>query len=363
MLDFRLDEEQQMLVEAINRFAEERVRKQFRDAEEEGVIPPELIQQGWEIGVLPSAIPEEFGGFGEHSVVTGAVATEEFAYGDFAITLNIMTPNLFAIPLIISGTDAQKAAYLPQFVEDGLPNVTAALTEPVYQFDPRNLDTTATADGDGYVISGKKIFVPLANSAETILVYANEGGSTQAFIVPISAEGVTVGERDKLMGVNALPTYAVSFDNVRVSADAKLGGDAGCDFSKILNHSRIALGAAAVGIARAGVEYAKDYAKQRVQFGKPIAQNQSIAFMLADMASDVESARMLVWEAAWKLDQGQDVTRDVTVMKHFVDQAVMRVADSALQTLGGYGYIREYPVELWLRNARAFSSFDGMAIV
>ncbi|MGB1252783.1 MAG: acyl-CoA dehydrogenase family protein [Candidatus Promineifilaceae bacterium] len=363
MLDFRLDEEQQMLVDAINRFSEERVRKQFRDAEEEGAIPAELVQQGWEIGVLPTAIPEAFGGFGEHNLVTGAIATEEFAYGDFAITLNIMTPNLFAVPVMISGTDAQKSSYLPLFVEGELPSVTAALTEPVYQFDPRNLDTTATLDGDSYVISGKKIFVPLGNSAETMLVYANENGTTQAFIIPTATAGVTVGERDKLMGIKALPTYAVSFDNVRVGTDARLGGEAGCDFSKILNHSRIALGAAAVGIARAGVEYAKEYAKQRVQFGKPVAQNQSIAFMLADMASDVESARLLVWEAAWKLDRGEDVTRDVTVMKHYVDQAVMRVADSALQTLGGYGYIREYPVELWLRNARSFTSFDGMAII
>ncbi len=130
-----------------------------------------------------------------------------------------------------------------------------------------------------------------------------------------------------------------------------------------MNHSRIALGAAAVGVARAGYEYALDYAKQRVQFGEPIAHKQSIAFMLADMATDIDEARLLVWEAAWQMDQGNDITRDAALMKQRVDDIVVQVADRALQILGGYGYIREYPVELWLRNARGFASFDGLAIV
>ena len=363
MLDFRLDDEQQMLVDAINRFSAERSRKLFRDAEEEGNLPADLIKAGWEIGVLPTAIPEEFGGFGEHSIVTAAVATEEFAWGDLATTLKIMAPNQVAIPIMLCGTDAQKAAYLPRFADEAAPNVAAALTEPTYQFDPHDLKTTATRDGAEYVLNGSKIFAIQAMGAETILVYANEDGQTQAFLVPGDAVGLTVGERDKLMGMKALDTYSVELDGVRISDENKVGGDAGIDFTLILNHSRVALGAAAVGLARAGFEYAVAYAKEREQFGRKIAQNQSIAFMLADVASDVESARMLVWEAAWLLDQGKDATRASTVMKHFVDQAVLNVADRCVQTLGGYGYIREYPVELWLRNARAFATFDGMAIV
>lgn len=361
MLDFRLDEEQEMLVDAIGRFSAEKVRKQFRDAEEEGNLPADLVQAGWEIGVLPTAIPEDYGGFGEHSVVTGAVATEAFAYGDLATTLKIMSPNQVAIPVMLYGTEEQKEHYLPLFADERAPKLAAALTEPVYQFNPRKLDTTAMRDGDDYVLNGKKIFVVGAADAETILVYANEDGATQAFFVP--ADKISVGDRDKLMGLQALDTYGIALDGVRVSAENKLGGEAGIDFGKILNHSRIALGAAAVGVANAGLEYAVDYAKQRVQFGKPVAQNQSIAFMLADMASDVDSARLMVWEAAWKLDKGEDVTRDVTVMKNYIDRIVVDVADRAVQTLGGYGYIREYPVELWLRNARAFAAFDGMAMI
>ncbi len=363
MLDFRLDDEQHMLVDAINRFSAERSRKSFRDAEEEGKLPADVIKAGWEIGVLPTAIPEEFGGFGEHSIVTAAVAAEEFAWGDLATALTIMAPNQVAIPLMLCGTDAQKAKYLPLFADEAAPNVAAALTEPTYQFDPRDLKTTATPDGDGYRITGEKIFAINAATADTLLIYANENGTTQAFLIDAATDGVTVGERDMLMGLKALDTYSVKLENVLVSAENKVGGDSGIDFTLILNHSRVALGAAAVGVARAGFEYAVEYAKEREQFGRKIAQNQSIAFMLADMASDVESARMLVWEAAWLLDQGKDATRAITVMKQFVDRAVLDVTDRAVQTLGGYGYIREYPVELWLRNARAFTTFDGMAIV
>ncbi|HRN68313.1 MAG TPA: acyl-CoA dehydrogenase family protein [Promineifilum sp.] len=363
MLDFRPNEEQKMLAETISRYSRERVRKVFRDAEEEGDIPEAVIKAGWEIGLLPAALPEEYGGFGDYSAVTGALAFEEFAWGDLAVTLEVMTPNLVAIPLLLCGTDEQKAQFLPRFCEETPPKMTAALTEPAVQFSPYKLRTTAVRDGDAYVLSGTKTFVPQANDAEYILIYAAEGGRTQAFLVPAGAEGLTVGGRNKLMGIHSLPAYLVTLDKVRVPAANKLGGENGIDFSLILNHSRVALGAAAVGMARAGFEYARDYAKERVQFGEPIAHRQSIAFMLADMATEVDEARLLVWEAAWKLDQGHDATPDATIMKQQVDRMVMQVADRAVQILGGYGYIREYPVELWLRNARGFATFDGLAIV
>ena len=172
-----------------------------------------------------------------------------------------------------------------------------------------------------------------------------------------------IESKDMLMGIKALPTHKISLTDVLIPKSSKLGGEAGINFSLILNHSRVALGAAAVGMARAGYEYAREYAKQRVQFGEPVAQRQSIAFMLADMATDVDEMRLMVWEAAWMLDQGQDVTRKTAVMKQRVDQLVLDIADRAVQILGGYGYIREYPVELWLRNARGFVTFDGLAIV
>ncbi len=363
MMDFRPDEEQKMLTDTIARFTRERVRKVYRDAEEEGEIPEALVRAGWEIGLLPTALPEIYGGFGEYSVVTGALALEEFAWGDLAIALAVMTPNLVAIPIMLCGTDEQKANYLPQFAADTPPNVSAALTEPSVRFSPYKLQTRAERHGDEYVLTGTKTYVPLADEAEVILVYANEDGRTQAFLVPGETRGVTIGNRDKLMGVRALPTNLLTLADVRVPASARLGGEAGIDFSLLLNHSRVALGAAAVGVARAGFEYARDYAKQRVQFGEPIAHRQSIAFILADMATELDEARLLVWEAAWLLDQGKDATREATIMKQQVDRMVMQVADRAVQVLGGYGYIREYPVELWLRNARGFATFDGLTMI
>ncbi|MCO5191212.1 MAG: acyl-CoA dehydrogenase family protein [Anaerolineae bacterium] len=363
MLDFRLDEEQRMLTDAIARYAEQQVRKVFRDAEELGEIPVNVLQAGWEIGLLPTMIPEEYGGFGDHSAVTGAVAMEAFAWGDLAVTLNLMVPNLVAIPVLLGGTDNQKEGLLPEFCDETPPHFTAALTEPVIQFNPHKLRTTAVRDGDDYVLNGIKTVVPLAGDAKMMLIYANEEGVTQAFLVSAESDGLKIGARDKLMGIKALPTYTVTLENVRVAVTAKLGGEAGIDFGRILNHSRVALGAAAVGMARAGYEYARDYAKQRVQFGEPIAHRQSIAFMIADMATDVDEARLMVWEVAWLLDQGKDATHVAAVMKQRIDNLVLNVADRAVQVLGGYGYIREYPVELWLRNARGFATFDGLTIV
>ncbi len=362
MLDFRPDQEQKMLVDTISRFAEERVRKVFRDAEEDGHIPVDVVQAGWEIGLLPTAIPEEYGGFGEYSGVTNALAFERFAFGDLAVTMNIMAPNLVAIPVMLCGTAEQKAQYLPQFAEEQMPKATAALTEPVVQFNPYKLKTDAVRDGDAYVLNGVKTMVPLAADAELFLIYANENGTTEAFLVPAEAEGLDVGERNKLMGIQALPAYSVTLSDCRVPLANKVGGESGIDFRLMLNHSRIALGAAAVGVAQAGFEYAREYAKQRVQFGEPIAHRQSIAFMLADMATEIDEARLLVWETAWLMDRGQDVTAEATIMKQQIDRMVVQVADRALQVLGGYGYIREYPVELWLRNARGFAAFDGMAM-
>jgi len=363
MLDFRPDEEQKMLTDTIARFARERLRAVYRDAEEDGAAPQHAVRAGWEIGLLPTVVPEAYGGFGEYSVVTGALALEEMAWGDLAITIAVMAPNLVAIPVMLGGTEAQKETYLPPCCTETPPHLTAALIEPLVQFSPYRLKTTATLDGDAYVLQGVKAFVPLADQADVILVYANEEGRTQAFLVPADTPGLTVDRRDKLMGVKALSTNMVTLNGCRVPLDHKLGGEEGIDFSLMLNHSRVALGAMAVGVARAGYEYARDYAKQRVQFGEPIAHRQSIAFMLADMATEIDEARLLVWEVAWLLDQGKDATREATVMKQQVDRMVVQVADRAVQVLGGYGYIREYPVELWLRNARGFASFDGLAMI
>jgi alkylation response protein AidB-like acyl-CoA dehydrogenase len=363
MLEFELTEEQSMLVDAIGRFNDDTVSKNFRDADEEGEIPESIIQSGWEFGLIPTSIPEEFGGFGEYSALTSSIAMEEFAAGDLATSLRIFQPALLSIPILLDGTPEQRAKYLPMFCEADAPRVTAALTEPGIQFDPRGLVTSAELSSSGYVLNGRKCLVLSADQADTVLVYANEDNQTQAFLVPAESEGLQIGGREKLMGLRGMATYNLSLTDCRIPISNKVGLEDGIDFDRILNHSRVALGAAAVGMARAAHQYALDYAKNRVQFGEPIAHRQSIAFMLAEMAISVEAARMLVWEAAWQLDGGNDATRETTVMKHFADDMVLKIADQTVQILGGYGYIREYPAELWLRNARGFTSFDGLAII
>ena len=362
MYSFDMTSEQKMLVETVHRFAEKNLRAVYREAEESKHVPANVLQMGWEIGLLPGAIDAQYGGYGEYSALTSALYLEELAWGDLGITLHLLTPNLFALPIAQFGSDKQKEEYLANFCDEKFPKATAALVEPVIQFDPAELKTTAVKEGDTFVISGKKTYVPLANEAERFLVYANENGATQAFIVPGDAPGVKVGNRIKLMGMQALAMYEVEFDNVAVPKGNRLGGLKGIRIQKLLTLSRITLAALAVGQAKAAYEYALHYAKDRVAFGEPIAHRQSIAFLLANMRIEIESTRLMVWEAAYKFDTGDDAAKPAYMAKSYADKMVIEVTDAAVQVLGGHGYIRDHPVELWLRNGRGFVTMDGNVI-
>jgi acyl-CoA dehydrogenase len=364
MISFTPGEEQQLIIDTVRRYAAERLRPVAHDADEARATPADVIAKGWDLGLLPSALPEQYGGFGEeHSALTGALAAEELAHGDLAMALYLLTPNLFAIPLLHCGTDEQKRRWLPQIAEGAFTPYTAALTEPRWSFDPHALHTIAEREGDYYELTGHKSYVPLAADARAMLVYAREGGATQAFIVEKGAEGLVIMDREHHMGVRALPTYEVRLDDVRVPAASRLGGDAGCNLDLLLSYSRVALASMAVGVARGALEYARDYAKTREAFGKPIAQNQAVAFMLAEMAIEVEAARGMALEAAWCLDKAHDVVQRAALAKQYADEAALFVTDRAVQVLGGHGYIREHPVERWLRNGRGFSTFLGLAMV
>ena len=365
MYSYNMTDEQRMLTDTVNRFATRTMRKVYREAEEEGAIPAGIVETGWELGLLPASLPEDYGGFGEYSVLNGALYAEELGYGDLAITLDLLHPNQVAIPILLCGTEAQKEQYLPLFCDEDIPKATAAFLEPTILFDTEDLNTIALQDGDQYLISGKKTMVIDADEAELLLVYAkNEtDGQTQAFLVPTDSPGVTIGDRDKWMGLNALKTYTVEFDNVAVLHMNRLGGEQGIDLQKILNSSRIGQAAVGVGLARAAYEYALDYAKEREAFGEPIAHRQSIAFMLADMAIEVDAARMLLWEAAWKLDNNDSSTHASYLAAKYAADMTLTVTDNAVQILGGHGYIREFPVELWLRNGRGITTLLGCVIV
>ena len=362
MYSFEPNEEQQMLIDAVGKFASNDLRPAAHDAEESHEMPQKLINKGWELGLLQASTPEAYGGFGERSAVTTVLAVEEMAFGDLAGALAVMTPSLFATPILLGGTEEQKQEYLPKIIEGAWAPYTGALIEYSFNFDPNELKTTANADGGVYVLNGEKAFVPFAKDAEALIVYANLNRVTQGFIVKKEAAGLSISdEREKLMGLNALPMYRVKLENVTAE---RLGGASGHDFGLILDAMRVASAATALGVAKSSLDYAKNYAKEREAFGVKIAQKQAIAFMLAEMAVELESMRLMTWEAAWKIDNNKE---DSCVSAYLAftgacDMAMM-VTDRGVQIYGGHGYIRENPVELLMRNGRGFPMLLGLAIV
>ena len=361
MVSFQPTEEQQLVRDTVASFAAEQIRPAAHDADEHGAIPSALVQQGWELGLVQSTIPEAHGGAGEAiSAVSGVLVAEELAWGDLSIALHLLAPRLLLYPVMLAGSAELQQRILPGFGANAFRAATAAVMEPRFGFDLAELATTAQRKNGAFVLNGTKCFVPLGSSAEHVLTYARgEDGAVSAFIVDKGAAGVTRIEREKNMGLKALETDEVDLQQCAVPAANRIA----CDFPALMNRSRVALAAMAVGVARAAFEYARDYAKDRKAFGVAIAQKQAIAFMLAEMATEIDATRLLAWEAAWKIDQGDEATREAVLAKHYADNMVMKVTDNAVQVLGGHGYIREHPVEMWARNARGFATFEGLAIV
>jgi alkylation response protein AidB-like acyl-CoA dehydrogenase len=363
MIDFKPSEEQELLRQTLASFARDVVRPQARESDEKEVVPAPIVDKGWELGLVQDAIPEQFGGYGSpRSAIAGTFIVEELAYGNLGIALHLVSPRLLTVPLVVAGTDAQRAAWLPKFSGGSFVAGTAAFSEPRWDFDPTALATRAERSGGEWILTGEKCAVPLADRAEAILVYATAPDGLAAFVVERGARGLTVSEREKNMGLRALDAFGVKLDGVRVPGASRLGGD-GVDLQPLVDAQRIASAAAAVGVGRAAFDYARDYAKERTAFGAPIATKQAIAFMLSTMATEIDAMRLLAWEAAWRLDQGLPATRESYLAKQYAADAVLKIADNAVQVLGGHGYIRDHLVELFLRDARSFGTLEGLAIV
>lgn len=360
MFGFEPTEEQKMLVEAVRRYAENDLRAAAHDADESGELPDALIEKGWELGVLQASVPEAYGGFGERSAVTGVLAAEELAWGDLSGALAVMAPGAYALSVLAAGNEDQKSELIPPTIQAEWKPYVTAYVEPDFDFYAGEMRTIVTADNGDYLITGQKALVPFGARAEILLTFASFEGRTEAFAVPADTEGVEIGERERLLGIRALPTYPVMYDNVRIPGSARLQGQ---DTSQLMASFNVAMGALGVGVSRAAYEYALDYAKDREAFGTPIAQKQAIAFMLAEMATEIDGARLMVWESAWEIDQGRDAFKSAYLALTNAAETAMVVTDRAVQILGGHGYIREHPVERWMRNARGLSTFSGMAMV
>ncbi len=367
MAEFTLTEDQKQIQDMMKKFAEKEIRPIARDCDENAEIPAALVDKAWELGFCPSVIPEKYGGYEMgRSAINSAIMAEEMAWGDVSLTMGVLSPLLMMIPILEFGTEKQKGEWLPKFCGEKFFPATAALMEPRITFGPVNLHTTADVNGDEVVLNGAKCMVPMADQAEHVLVYAStnkDGGadSIEAIIVDRDSPGMSISDREKNMGLNPLPLFSLTFKECKVPKSRVVGTEKGIDYMRLLNLSRANLCAMAVGVARASYEYALDYAKERNAFGEPIASRQAIAFMLAEAAMEVAGMRLLAWRAAWCLDCGEDATRDATLAKMYCAEQAMKITDYGVQILGGHGYIREHPVEMWFRNGRGFAAIDGLA--
>jgi len=368
MAEFTLDEDQQQIQDMMRRFAQNELREIARDCDEEGELSSDLLDKVWELGFTHNAVEEKYGGYElGRSVVTAAIAAEELAWGDVSLAIGALAPMTMMVPILEFGTEEQKEEWLPKFCGEKYYAATSALMEPRITFDPVSLNTTVEMGSDTMVLNGSKCMVPLAGQAEQILVYATTAkgsgpASVEAIIVDKDTPGMTIGGREKNMGLRPLPLFPVTFKDCEVPKSRRVGGDRSIDYMRLLNLSRANLCAMAVGVARASYEYALNYAKERYAFGEPIASRQAIAFMLAEAAMEIDGMRLLAWRAAWRLDRNEDATRDATLAKMYCADQTMKVVDYGVQILGGHGYIREHPVEMWFRNGRAFSAMEGLAV-
>ena len=361
MIAFGPTEEQDLIRQTVQEFAASEMREIARPCDEKRELPDALLQKSWELGLVAGGIPESYGGGGiGRSPITNALVLEELGWGDVPLAAAALTPALFVQPILDFGTDEQKQAYLPLFTGAKFHAASLALLEPSFTFDAGSLRTVAEPKGAGFTLTGVKRLVPLAASSSHLLVVARGArkglAGLEAFIVPRDAKGMTIAANpDRTLGFQCLPRYTVELDRVEVPASARLGGEKGIDGARLVNCVRAASLALALGLARGVMELAIPYAKDRVAFEQPIAQKQAIAFMLAEMQIEVNSMRHLVWKAASQLENGLDATRATTLAQTYVNREVMKIADNGLQVFGGHGFIREYPVEMWYRNARALT--------
>lgn len=366
MIDFSLSEEQLAIQKTARDFTQAEISPVAAEYDRSAEYPEAIVKKAFQAGLVYGAIPEEYGGDGL-SELDQLIIAEELSAGCAGIGSCIAINSLAAIPLVLFGTSEQKEEHLLKICnEERL--MALCVTEPGAGSDVASISATADKKNGEYIINGTKTFITNGGVADYYIVFASvdrklgHKGIT-AFLVPRATAGLTVGKKEDKMGQRAANTTDVIFDNVVVSEENRIG-DEGQGFKIIMstfNHSRPGVGASAVGVARSAMEYALKYSAEREQFGVPIFMHQAIMFMLADMAKDIEAGRLLAWQAAWKGSSGLDNSKEAAFAKVFCGDMVMRVTTDAAQILGGYGYIKDYPVEKMMRDAKVFQIYEGTA--
>ena len=363
MLDFTLTEQQRNIRELAHDFAQKEIRPVAWEYDRDATWPEQIIRKAWEVGLMNSQLPEKYGGAGA-SYVDGVLIGEELSWGCAAIGTTLGTNELAAMPVLLGGSEKIKAEYLGMLTEE--PKLASfCLTEPDAGSDVSAMRTTAVRRGDKYVINGSKVFISNGGYADWYTVYAKTDKDAghrgiSAFVVPRD-DTVTVDKHEDKMGLRASNTAAISFNETEVPAENLLGDENhGFKLAMMtLDRTRPGVAAMATGIARAAFEFATEYSKQRVQFGVPIAMHQAIQFMIADMATEIEAARLLAWQSAVLLDQGKRNTLQSSHAKRFAADTAMKVATDAVQIYGGYGFIKDYPVEKLMRDAKIMQLYEG----
>ena len=363
MVDLTLTDEQKDLREMAHNFAENEIRPVAWDYDRDATWPQEVIEKAWEVGLMNTHIPEEYGGPGL-DYLSGCLIEEEMGWGCSGIGTSLMCNGLATAPIAIGGSEEVKKKYLAMLTEE--PKLASfCLTEPDAGSDVSGMRTSAVKMGDEYVINGSKCFITNGGYADYYTVYAKTDKDAghrgiSAFLVPRDA-GVVVDKKEDKLGQRASNTATISFNDVEVPAENLIGEEnRGFKLAMMtLDRTRPGVAAMAVGIARAAFEFATDYSRERVQFGVPIAMHQAIQFMIADMATKIEAARLLVWQSGVLLDQGKRNTLASSHAKRFSADTAMEVTTDAVQVYGGYGFIKEYPVEKLMRDAKIMQLYEG----
>jgi alkylation response protein AidB-like acyl-CoA dehydrogenase len=357
VITFELSADQKMAQSAMQDFAQSALRPVARKQDTESRIAPETLGALWEAGIVQSQRAEE----GVRSTVLNAIVLEELAVGDATLALALAAPMAFVQAIIDHGSPAQHAAYLPLFEGANYQAAAIAAIEPGFGADLAQLRTTAVKTDKGWRLDGRKTLVPLAGSCSHFLVLAAGPDGREAFIVEKGAPGVSVEAVVPTVGLRALQMADVVFKGVQLAASARLGESKGCDVQRLIDSSRIGLAAVMTGLARGVMEYVIPYTKDRQVFGTALARKQVIAFRIADMHIDVNAMRWMAWRAATEIERGQSATRSAQLAYTYAAQQAMAIADEGVQALGGHGYVRAHPMEMWYRNARAISMLEGMA--
>ncbi len=368
--DLSLSEEQQLMRDTLRRFADEVMQPAAREADNQGAPPDDFLEAFSELGAIAMSVPEALGGAAEQvSAVSQMLIAEDLARGDMGLAYAALGPLSFVNALVAWGDEEQQASLLPPFVDGEETGATVAVVEPHPLFDPAALRTTAKKSSGGYVLSGEKSMVALASSAKWFLVAAEIPKiGPRLFIVEHDAAGVSVTE-DAAMGLKSAALGRLKLDGVAVSHESLLGGEAalkgrGKDaYRDAVNRARVAWGAMAVGASQAVLDYVVPYCNDRVAFGEPISHRQAVAFMIADIGIELESMRMLVYRAAGRIDAGLKCQREAYLARTLCAEKAMEIGTNGVQLLGGAGFIKDHPIEIWYRHLRAVAVMDGNLFV